>query len=109
MGASFETLTMPGTLTRIEVRSRFTDAQDQDRHENGHSYSGGIGMATGLEFREDKFPSIDAATDWLCDQAEKYEDALAVRATDDQPLRWDGKPNPRYGVELWVIGAICAS
>lgn len=108
MTASFQTLVLPGKMTRIEVRQSFQCEQEQDRYENGHSWAGGLGMATGLEFREDQFRSVGAAKDWLEGLAEDQGDALAVRAVDHQPLLWDGTPNPACGVEFWVIGANCA-
>lgn len=96
MGASFNDMTLPGTLTRKEVRDRFELVQDQDRHENGHSYSGGFGMAEGLEFRENKFSTVNDAVEWLHDNAQKWEAALAVRAAGGDH-------------EVWVIGAFCSS
>lgn len=109
MGACFQETTMDGKLTKKEVADKFSDVQDDDLHENGHSYSGGFGMARGLEFRSTKFATLSAASAWLEENAQKWEAALAVRATDDRQELWKGKPNPNHCVEVWVIGAWCSS
>jgi hypothetical protein len=44
MGANFQTMTLPGTTSRSEVTRTFSEAQDQDRSQNGSQYSGGFGM-----------------------------------------------------------------
>lgn len=98
MGANFETITMPGNLSRAEVEKRFADAQDQDRYEHGHSYSGGMGMASGLSFEDNgrEFPDSASAYDYLDCTCEKWSHAIAVK----------------YRIEdrtIWMIGALCAS
>lgn len=96
MGAHFMSDSITGT--EAEIRKRFEEAQEADRYENGHSYSGGYGMATGLKFRRETFDTDDAADDWLMDHAEKWAEALAVKvkASGETP-------------EHWRIGACCAS
>lgn len=96
MGACYDQRILPGDLTKDQVRQRFTEIQCQDQWENGHSYSGTIGMAHGLEFRDQKFNSVREAEDWLNDHTEKWEAALAVRAKS-------------MGKDVWVIGALCSS
>lgn len=96
MGANFETLTLTGALTHKEVTDAFDKAQDQDRYENGHSYSGGFGMATGLTFEDRTFPNQDAAYDFLDSTCKKWENAIAVKFEND-------------GETSWLIGACCAS
>jgi hypothetical protein len=93
MGASFVSFKMKGA--QADIRRRFADAQEQDRYENGHSYSGGIGMASGLRFVASSFDDEKNAEDWLVDHAQKWEEALAVRL--------NGKPDE------YVIGAWCSS
>jgi hypothetical protein len=97
MGATFQTRVLPGNLSQAEVEAKFAEIQDQDRYENGHSYSGGIGMANGLEFRSNTFDNIALAQEWLDENAEKWEAALCVKAFK--------RPNE----PVWVIGAICSS
>ena len=109
MGASFQTLKMPGALTKAEVQVCFDEAQAEDRYHNGHSYSGGIGMADGLSFMERTFASVDAATVWLDEFADKFGPALAVVALDDRERLWNDMPNPEFGKPIWVIGANCSS
>ena len=98
MGANFQTMKLDGSLDRVAVGTKFEDAQDEDRYENGHSYSGGFGMATGLLFStEPTFPSEDAAYDYLNNAAEKWGEAVAIRFRDSNSK------------EQWMIGANCAS
>ena len=79
------------------IRNRFRHVQEDDRYENGVSYSGTIGMADGLEFRTDKlFKSYTDAADWLQGYAEKWGPAVAVRYILN---------NQQY----ILIGAICSS
>lgn len=96
MGANFETMTL-SDMDRAGVESRFAAAQDQDRYENGHSYSGGFGMATGLSFTDEVFTNSDAASEWLDESCQKWGPAIAVMFSNGD----DGK--------RWMIGAICAS
>jgi len=85
MGASFNTMKAKGT--QAEVRAIFEAAQEQDRHENGHCYSGGFGMATGLTFSHSNVVYTESGAEaFLVDNCEKWEDALAVRLTGDEYL-----------------------
>lgn len=98
MGAQFNTMSLPGNLSRKEVSGKFAAAQDRDRYENGHSYSGGFGMACGLKFGDGagSFQSCDAADDWLEEHTDKWSAAIAVRYRDAE------------GVDTWRIGAWCS-
>lgn len=96
MGCIFNDMYLPGHLTEAEVKTRFEEEQDQDRYENGHCYSGGFGMADGLEFTGKVFYDPDTAYEWLSKNVKKWEAAKAVR------YRYAGK-------EFWMIGADCAS
>lgn len=96
MGAEFQSMTLVGSLTRNEVEEVFSKAQDQDRYENGHSYSGGFGMATELSFPSMTFDRSSDATRWLEENCNKWEDAKAVTFLKD-------------GAAHWMIGAWCAS
>jgi len=105
MGACFDVrvLKKSDCPTKAEVRERFRQIQDADCFENGHSYSGTIGMASGLKFVDMSFDSIDEAEEWVDDHAEKWEEALCVSA---KGFLGDGSPDK---VDFWVIGAICSS
>lgn len=96
MGANFQTMKSSNTV-RAEARKEFEAARDQDRYENGHSYSGGFGMTTGLEFHDaPSFMNADAAEEWLDENAQKWGEALAVQVNEGDQ-------------KFWLIGAICAS
>lgn len=99
MGAAFNEMTLPGDLTWNEVVDRFEQEQEDDRYENGHSYSGGFGMARGLtnHMRQGVFPDQNQARDWLIDNCQKWQDARAVSYLNKE------------GQEHWMIGAWCAS
>jgi len=76
MGANYVSFNTTGTEKEVQIL--FEREQEQDRYENGHCYSGGIGMANGLSFKSNVFQSDREADEWLMDHAEKWEDALAV-------------------------------
>lgn len=98
MGANFVSLSIraPDQIAACRI---FEEAQRRCRYENGHSYSGGIGMADGLKFLAWVFETKQEADDWLADHAEKWEAALAVRVAPKDPT-----------VEpYWRIGAWCSS
>ncbi len=99
MGASFNGITVNGDLLTTEVRKLFSAAQERDLHENGHSYSGGFGMAAGLNFKLEleEFDTVNDAYDWLEEHCEKWGAAIAVKAKADTPKK-----------SRWVIGAWCS-
>jgi hypothetical protein len=98
MGANFVSYRRFGT--RDEIKVWFEREQEQDRYENGHCYSGGIGMARGIRFVEATvFDDERQAEEWICDHAEKWEAAIAVPL---RKRRGDGTP-------AWMIGAWCSS
>lgn len=95
MGASFNTIKLKGT--RADVERLFRQEQEQDRHDNGHSYSGGFGMAAGLVFAKTApFPGTETAEAWLDEHCQKWGPALAV-------------PLMPASEGIWLIGAVCAS
>jgi hypothetical protein len=63
MGANFQTMRLP--LDKVKAADLFRQEQEPDRYDNGHSYSGGFGMTTGLEFAKQTFTDETTATDWL--------------------------------------------
>lgn len=106
MGANYVQREFSGNLPKSEVIALFKRAQEQDRYDNGHSYSGGLGMTTGLSFPPNLpvFASVDLATNWLQDTANKWQDALCVRAIGRQFPEIMELPK-----EVWLIGAWCSS
>lgn len=96
MGANFQTM-KTASHDKAAAKAEFEKAQDQDRYENGHSYSGGFGMATGLDFvSAPTFTDEDAAYEWLDENCVKWENAKAVTLNEGNDL-------------CWFIGAVCAS
>ena len=97
MGAAYVTGFCP-EQDKSTVWQLFQEEQEQDRYENGHCYSGGIGMAEGIRFLDDKkFGSVEEAEDWVVDQAQKWGPALAVRVI-----------HPDQSKCGWYYGAWCA-
>lgn len=96
MGAEFCTMTVKGQ-DKKKAQKEFKAEQESDLYENGHSYSGGFGMAQGLEFESKTFETEDEADEWLCENCKKWEAAKAVSFKGD-----DGKLN-------FLIGAWCSS
>lgn len=98
MGAQFNTMSVPARFSEAEVRKQFEEAQDQDRYDNGHSYSGGFGMATGLKFIGGPvYGNVDDADKYLQDACQKWEEALAIKHQNID------------GTVSYIIGALCAS
>ncbi|MFW6122448.1 MAG: hypothetical protein ACOC80_16325 [Petrotogales bacterium] len=84
------------TDSEAELKETFNDDQEIDRYENGHMYSGGIGMAEGLDIRRDRsFGSVSEARLWVDDHAQKWGPAIAVRVEGPNECGW-------------YYGAICA-
>lgn len=97
MGANFNTMSVNASHSTKEVEKLFQQAQEDDRYDNGHSYSGGFGMATGLVFHPQIFESEQAAKEWLVDNCKKWENAIAVLC-----------PSEKEG-QIYLIGAWCSS
>jgi hypothetical protein len=95
MGAEFCTMTVKGE-NRKQAKSQFEAEQESDRYENGHSYSGGLGMADGLEFHEKKFSNKVEAEQYLIETCEKWGPAIAVTYQ-----------NPKGEINF-LIGALCS-
>jgi len=96
MGAEYVEMTVKGENEKI-AKEKFEAEQAQDLYDNGHSYSGGFGMAPGLTFTGKSFPSRKEASDYLVETCEKWENALTVKYQDER-----GEIN-------FLIGALCSS
>ena len=100
MGASWQTLTYPGNLSRVELAKRFKRDQDDDRRAHGTSlYSGSIGcVPAGLQFSDREFDKVIEASTWLSERCEKWEPAVVAFV----------RGNPRLDIEpIWLVGAWC--
>ena len=85
MGATYNEAKLTGTPE--QVRMKFEQLQDQDRYENGHSYSGGFGMTRGLQFARANVTHTEAeAHDWLIENCNKWSAAIALRLDKDEYL-----------------------
>lgn len=64
---------------KSKIKSEWDAEVDQSKNEDGCSYSGQIGMLGSIGSWEDKkFTTKDKAIDWIFDNHDKWEDALAV-------------------------------
>lgn len=98
MGAAYNSTILKGT--REEVKEQFRGIQETDRHENGHSYSGGFGMCPGLDFvSRNRLPEdlmvedTRAVEEWVVENQDKWGCAYAVE----------------IGEGVYYIGAWCSS
>jgi hypothetical protein len=96
VGAYFVTLRFDH-VDHKELERLFREAQENDRYENGHRYSGGVGMANGLSITTKAFSNRREAEAWLDDNTIKWEEAKAVSV------------RPTEGNPYWLVGAVCAS
>lgn len=93
MGASFE-YEEYGKMEKDELKRRFNSDVEEDLHMHGHSYSGGIGMLGGIStWLDTEFTSVENAVDYICDNQNKWDGAMAARLTDGS----------------WVVGGWCSS
>lgn len=98
MGACFNSRTYDGKLTKKEVEKLWNNAVEESLYENGHSYSGCIGMlGNGISWDAKEFPTEREADDYLSDKHEKWNNAMGVKYTNS-----DGK-------KMWLIGGWCSS
>jgi hypothetical protein len=92
MGAEFNCRTF-NEADKAAVQSQWDNAVESDLWENGHSYSGGIGMLKGpIQWRRERFATRDEAAQFICDNHEKWQPALAVGCGDG-----------------WMVGGWCSS
>lgn len=84
-------------LTEAYVTQYYKDQCEDAAYEDGNSYSGRINMSTGIEFHRDKyFNSLDAALDYINENAQKWENAIAVKFVNGDTMGY-------------VVGACCSS
>lgn len=83
------------------VRQRLNEMIDESLYEDGHSYSGCIGMAGGVHRRREHFETVDLAYEWLERMAEKWGPAVVVTAGNAPEA--DSRAR-----RLYVYGAWCS-
>ncbi len=110
MGANSVHCTYDGTLSETQLKQRFASDQASDRIENGNSYSGTIGMLTGLFVETKVFEDEQKANDYVLEHTNKWGPGLAVKfkhrekvvtkqPTFNNKLRNDGYGHRAYTVE----------
>ena len=91
MGASLVVVQVRGS--EAEVKNKWADAVERDLHENGHSYSGSIGMlGPSLDIVHCNVSTLEEAEDVIGDTHEKWSCGMAMEI----------KPN------VWAIGGWCS-
>ena len=92
MGACLDYRVFKGN-DKAAIRREWQAAVERDLHDNGHSYSGCVGML-GLEINWHPVPAAtrEAAEEVLCEKHQKWSGPLAVRFDDN-----------------WMVGGWCAS
>jgi len=97
MGANFVTHEADGNLTKEQITDHIEAAIEHSRYMDGNSYSGEIGMATGVIVQADVFDDHDAAYEYLEETCIKFHEAKAVRYRN------------KAGGLTWIFGANCSS
>ena len=91
MGSSFDSRTFEDK-GREQLRRDFGKLQRELRIETGTSYSGNLGMCSGLSIHDNEFVTKREAEDYLIKNTEKWGMAIAVKV--------NGK---------WIVGGWCSS
>jgi hypothetical protein len=96
MGACFNSRVF-STDDREAITRSWDNAVEQSLYEDGHSYSGEIGMLRGsIQWVDKELENEDTAEDYVVDHHEKWEPAMAVSFTLD-------------GKKAWLVGGWCSS
>ncbi len=90
MGATNIEDIAPDTKPRAEIIKEWNEQVQQSLYEDGHSYSGCIGMfGNGIEPWADKgFTTRSAASDYLLDTHNKWSRAMAVSFWENDKKFW---------------------
>jgi len=79
MGGSYDARTLTGA-TQKEIEKVWNEMVEDDLHENGHSYSGSIGMlGSGFDLHGGMFSTENEADDYISENQDKWDGAMAVR------------------------------
>lgn len=97
MGANLQVHTIKDSLGRERITEMWNAAVEESLYEDGHSYSGGIGMLEGpITWVDKNFSSYEEAEEYIDENHEKWDPAMAVSYTRDD------------GVKFWAIGGWCS-
>ena len=98
MGADFNCYTFEDDLGKDKIEKQWDVEVDESLYQDGHSYSGGIGMlGKGIDWQDKNFATEAEAEEYLCENQQKWNGAMAVSYTErDKP-------------KCWAIGGWCSS
>jgi hypothetical protein len=84
MGACFKNVVWDGKLTYDEVKKKYQDMVNELLHMHGaDAYNGTFTTCSGLAIQNGKaHGSEHEAYEWLCENAQKWENAIAVKFRD---------------------------
>jgi hypothetical protein len=103
MGAILITKELPGSLSERQIEERFRKMSEHAAYAHGHEYSGSWNMFSGIDiaWSVPAFDGVQEATDFIEQNSEKYEDAIAVRFKSET----SGGP----AEVKWLLGGWAAS
>ena len=87
------------------IQDLFRSEQESDLHENGHSYSGGIGMLDGrIRWESRTFKTEDEAYEYLSDKHQKWGPPMGLRF-EKSKSRTSNRQVKKPG---WIVGGWCS-
>lgn len=94
MGSNFQTETMEHTTPEV-LKDRWAKYMDELTYMYGHDcYNGTFSTCRGLQITDITFNSDNEAEEWLCDNTEKWGEAVAVKVLSPH--------------KHWLVGGWCA-
>lgn len=98
MGASTSYRVFDDKLGKAKIEELWKSLVEQSLHDDGHSYSGEIGMlGTRIgQWYDKQFTKRNDVYDFIDENHEKWRPAMAVSCVEN-------------GKKLWIIGGWCAS
>jgi hypothetical protein len=83
MGGSLDYRTYDKALTKKQVEAKFDSDQESSAYEDGHSYSGQIGvMPSGIDWLTEKFKTNSEAEEYISEKHDKWDKAFGVRTEE---------------------------
>lgn len=86
MGASFSCRTYDlSKLSMDEVKTQWNEEVESSLYEDGHNYSGEIGMlGKGFEVQRIVADNEHDADEYICEHQQKWDGAMAVKTKDNK-------------------------